>query len=85
MGIIALGKNAESKSITDKIINLLIKDPFVLAQITGSSRKTLNEVDFSTVTAISSLSMLAVFFMTRDVSSANIAMCLSIVKNPVIC
>ena len=85
MRIIALGKNEESKSITGKIINLFIKDPFVIAQIAGSSREKLNEVDFSAVTAISSLSMIAVFFMARDVSSANIAMFLSIAKNPIIC
>ena len=68
------------------MINLLIKDPFVIAQITGSSLEALKLDAFSAPTAKSSPKIPAVFFVATLViiatSSINAAISSKSAKNP---
>ncbi|MNK89532.1 hypothetical protein D3C87_1095440 [compost metagenome] len=57
----ATGKNTFSNSAIGTIISLLINDPLVIAQSTGSSLEDRKPVDFSALTARSSPSIPAVF------------------------
>ena len=57
----AAGKNALSNKAIGTIINLLIKEPLVIAHKTGISLDETNPVDFSAFTAKSSPRIPAVF------------------------
>ncbi len=60
--IIDKGEKALSRKAMGKMINLLIKEPFVMANNTGISLEEMNPDAFSALTAKSSPKIPAVFF-----------------------
>ena len=84
--IMAAGKNIFSNKVTGTIINLLMNEPFVIDHKTGISLDDTKPVDFSALTAKSSPSIPAVFFVAilalLATSSIKAAMSSKIAKKP---
>ena len=80
------GYNQFKTKTTGRIINLLIKEPFVIAHNTGISLEAKKPVAFSAFTAKSSPKIPAVFLVANllviATSSINAAISSNIAKNP---
>ena len=82
----AAGRKALNKNAMGKMMSLFRKEPFVMAQSTGSSREALKPTAFSAFTARSSPKIPAVFlvaiFDIEATSSISAAMSSRRAKNP---